>query len=62
MMADPEIVGSGLAKLVGKKTPVIVSGVVNSIQLWMSYHLRVRMGKMMSMMADKARQNLKASV
>jgi NAD(P)-dependent dehydrogenase (short-subunit alcohol dehydrogenase family) len=59
MMADPEIIGRGLAKLVGKKNPVIVSGVINSIQLWMSYHLRVQMGKIMSMMADKARQNQK---
>jgi hypothetical protein len=59
MMADPEIIGRGLAKLVGKKNPVIVSGVINSIQLWISYHLRVQMGKIMSMMADKARQNQK---
>ena len=57
MMADPEVVGRGLAKLVGKTRPVIVSGVINSIQLWMSYHLRFQMGRLMSMMAEKARQN-----
>ena len=56
MMADPEVVGRNLAKLVGKTRPVIVSGVINSIQLWMSYHLRFQMGKLMSMMAEKARQ------
>jgi NAD(P)-dependent dehydrogenase (short-subunit alcohol dehydrogenase family) len=56
MMADPEVVGRNLAKLVGKTRPVIVSGAINSIQLWMSYHLRFQMGKLMSMMAEKARQ------
>jgi NAD(P)-dependent dehydrogenase (short-subunit alcohol dehydrogenase family) len=56
MMADPEGVGRGLAKLVGKTRPVLVSGMINGIQLWMSYHLRYQMGKLMSMMADKARQ------
>ncbi len=61
MMADPNTVGRGLAKLVGKKGPVIVSGLVNGFQLWMSYHMRVQMGKMMSKMANKARQNLKAN-
>jgi NAD(P)-dependent dehydrogenase (short-subunit alcohol dehydrogenase family) len=57
MMADPEVVGRGMAKLVGKRNPVLVPGIVNGIQFWMSYHLRVQMGKMMSMMADKARQS-----
>jgi hypothetical protein len=57
MLGDPEVVGRGLAKLVGKTRPVIVSGAINSIQLWMSYHLRFQMGKLMSMMAEKARQN-----
>jgi NAD(P)-dependent dehydrogenase (short-subunit alcohol dehydrogenase family) len=57
MMADPEIVGRGLAKLVGKTRPVLVPGFVNSIQLWMSYHLRFQMGRLMSMLAERARQN-----
>jgi NAD(P)-dependent dehydrogenase (short-subunit alcohol dehydrogenase family) len=60
MMADPEAVGRGLAKLVGKKKPVLVAGFVNSAQLWMSYHLRFIMGRMMSMLADKARKPLDA--
>lgn len=55
MMADPKKVGMGLAKLVGKTRPVLVSGAINGIQLWMSYHLRFQMGKLMSMMAAKAR-------
>ncbi len=57
MMADPQAVGRALAKLVGKTQPVLAAGLVNNIQLWMSYHLRIQMGKMMSMMADRARQN-----
>lgn len=60
MMADPVAVGRGLAKLVGKTRPVLVSGFVNSVQLWMSYHLRFQMGKLMSMMADRARKTTKA--
>ena len=61
MMADLEAVGLGMAKLVGKTKPALVPGVINSIQLWMSYHLQVQMGRMVSMMADKARQNQKVS-
>lgn len=57
MMADPEVVGRGLAKVVGKTRPMLAAGFVNNIQLWMSYHLRVPMGKLMSMLSDKARQN-----
>jgi len=57
MMADPEAVGRGLAKLVGKTRPVLAAGFVNNMQLWMSYHLRFLMGRMMSMLADRARQN-----
>lgn len=59
MMAEPEQVGRGLAKLVGKTNPVLAAGLMNRIQLWMSYHLRVQMGGLMSMMAEKARQNQK---
>jgi NAD(P)-dependent dehydrogenase (short-subunit alcohol dehydrogenase family) len=62
MMADPNDVGQGLAKLVGSKKSIVVSGLVNSIQLWMSYHFRVQMGRMMSMMADRARKNQQAAV
>jgi len=59
MMADPQIVGRELAKLVGKTRPVLAAGFVNNLQLWMSYHLRVPMGKLMSTLSDKARQNQK---
>lgn len=55
MMADPEVVGRGLAKLVGGTQPVLVSGVMNGLQLQLSYHLRFQMGKLMSKMADRAR-------
>jgi NAD(P)-dependent dehydrogenase (short-subunit alcohol dehydrogenase family) len=53
MMADPQSVGHNMAKLVGKKKPVLVPAMVNNIQFWMSYHMRVQMGRMMSMMVEK---------
>lgn len=56
MMADPEVVGRDMAKLVGKTRPVLASGFINRTQLWMSYHLRVLMGRMMSRMAERARE------
>jgi NAD(P)-dependent dehydrogenase (short-subunit alcohol dehydrogenase family) len=57
MMADPEAVGRQMAKLVGKKRPVLVPGFSNRFMLWMSYHFRVMMGKLMSSMADRARKD-----
>jgi NAD(P)-dependent dehydrogenase (short-subunit alcohol dehydrogenase family) len=57
MMADPEVVGRGMAKLVGKKRPVLAPGVGNRFQLWISYHFRVTMGKLLTSMAERARQN-----
>jgi NAD(P)-dependent dehydrogenase (short-subunit alcohol dehydrogenase family) len=59
MMADPAAVGHGMAKLVGKTRPVLVPGFANSLQLWISYHFRIQMGRLMARMADKARQNQK---
>lgn len=56
MMADPEVVGRGLAKLIGKTRPMLATGIANNLQLWMSYHLRVPIGKLMSMLSDKVRQ------
>ena len=47
----------GLAKLVGKTRSMLATGILNNLQLWMSYHMRVPMGKLMSMLSDKARQN-----
>jgi NAD(P)-dependent dehydrogenase (short-subunit alcohol dehydrogenase family) len=57
MMADPESVGRGMAKLVGKTRAVLVPGIANRLQLWVSYHFRVTMGKFLTRMADRARQN-----
>jgi short-subunit dehydrogenase len=57
MMADPDKVGSMMAKLVGKKKPVLVPGFINHLMLWMSYHLRVLMGKFMAGMSERARAN-----
>jgi NAD(P)-dependent dehydrogenase (short-subunit alcohol dehydrogenase family) len=59
MMADPEVVGRGMAKLVGKTRPVLAPGIGNRFQLWMSYHFRVTMGKFLTNMAERARQNKK---
>ena len=59
MMADPEAVGRGMAKLVGRTRPVLAPGLSNRLQLWMSYHFRVSMGKFLARMADRARQNAK---
>jgi NAD(P)-dependent dehydrogenase (short-subunit alcohol dehydrogenase family) len=56
MMADPEVVGRQMAKLVGKKRPVLAPGLGNRFMLWMSYHFRVLMGGFMARMADRARQ------
>jgi hypothetical protein len=38
---------------------VLTLDLVSHIQLWMSYHLRVPMGKLMSRIAGKARQGAK---
>jgi len=56
MMADPTVVGFALAKLVGKKSPMLSAGLINTIQLQMSYHFRVFMGKLLTKLSDKARQ------
>jgi len=61
MMANPQLVGRKLAKLVGRTNPMLSAGFINHIQLQMSYHLRVPMGKLMSMLSEKARQNKKES-
>jgi hypothetical protein len=36
---------------------MLAAGFVNNLQLQMSYRLRVPMGKLMSMLSEKARQN-----
>lgn len=59
MMADPEVVGRDMAKLVGKRRPVLTPGIGNRVQLWISYHFRVSMGKFLARMADRARRNEK---
>jgi NAD(P)-dependent dehydrogenase (short-subunit alcohol dehydrogenase family) len=59
MMADPEVVGRGLAKQVGKTGAVLAPGISNRIQLWVSYHFRVSMGKLLTRMAERARQREK---
>jgi NAD(P)-dependent dehydrogenase (short-subunit alcohol dehydrogenase family) len=57
MMADPAVVGRGMAKLVGKTRPVLAPGISNRIMLWMSYHMRVQMGQFMAKMSERARNS-----
>jgi NAD(P)-dependent dehydrogenase (short-subunit alcohol dehydrogenase family) len=57
MMADPKVVGRGMAKLVGKTQAMLAPGIANRFQLWVSYHFRVSMGKLLTRMAERARQN-----
>lgn len=55
MMADPVIVGRKLAKQVGKTAPVLTPDFTNGFQLWVSYHFRVQMGKLLAMMTERAK-------
>ena len=55
MMADPEIVGGKLARQVGKTAPVLTPDFGNGFQLWISYHFRVQMGKLLAMMTERAK-------
>jgi len=55
MMADPVTVGRKLAKQVGKTAPVLTPDLSNRIPFWVSYHLRVPMGKLLAMMTERAK-------
>ncbi len=60
MMADPEVVGRRLAKQVGKVVPVLTPDLGNGIQLWVTYHFRVQMGKLLAMMTERAKMQSKS--
>jgi NAD(P)-dependent dehydrogenase (short-subunit alcohol dehydrogenase family) len=55
MMADPAVVGRKLAKQVGRTAPVLAPDFSNRLQLWVSYHFRVPMGKLLAMMTERAK-------
>lgn len=55
MMADPVVVGRKLARQVGKTSPVLTPDFSNAFQLWVSYHFRVQMGKLLGMMTERAK-------
>jgi NAD(P)-dependent dehydrogenase (short-subunit alcohol dehydrogenase family) len=55
MMADPSVVGRGLAKQVGKAAPILSSDFMNGIQLWLSYHFRVPMGNLLAKMTTRSK-------
>lgn len=54
MMADPEVVGTGLAKRISKKNFVICHSSGQQCQLRMSYLFPLKMGRLMSMMTKRA--------
>jgi NAD(P)-dependent dehydrogenase (short-subunit alcohol dehydrogenase family) len=56
MMADPTVVGRALAKQVGKTAPVLTPDFINGVQLWASYHFRVRMGKLLARMTKRSKR------
>jgi NAD(P)-dependent dehydrogenase (short-subunit alcohol dehydrogenase family) len=56
-MADPVVVGRKLAKRVGKTAPVLTPDFSNGFQLWVSYHCRVWMGKLLAMMTGRAQRS-----
>jgi NAD(P)-dependent dehydrogenase (short-subunit alcohol dehydrogenase family) len=56
MMADPVAVGRRLAKQVGKTAPVLTPDFIDGVQLWASYHFRVRMGQLLVAMTERARR------
>lgn len=56
MMADPVVVGRNLAKQVGKTRPVLAPDPGNGFQLWVTYHFRVQMGKLLAMMTARAKK------
>ena len=57
MMATPEIVGRKLAKHVGKTAPVLTPDFSNRFPLWISYHFRVPMGKLLATMTERVKKN-----
>jgi NAD(P)-dependent dehydrogenase (short-subunit alcohol dehydrogenase family) len=59
MMADPVRVGRNLARQVGKTSPVLSPDFSNAFQLWITYHFRVQMGRLLAMMTERAKQNQK---
>lgn len=56
MMADPIVVGRNLVKQVGKTSAVLAPDLSNRFQLWLTYHFRVQMGKLLAMMTERAKQ------
>jgi len=61
MMADPVVVGRKLARRVGKTSPVLTPDLSNGFQLWVSYHFRVQMGKLLAMMTERAKNTVHVS-
>ena len=61
MMADPVVVGRKLARRVGKTSPVLTPDLSNGFQLWVSYHFRMQMGKLLAMMTERAKNTVHVS-
>jgi len=55
-MADPEKVGRGLAKSLGKKSFIICHSFGQRVQTAMAYRFPIKLGRLMSMMTRRAEQ------
>ncbi len=55
-MADPEKVGRGLAKNLGKKSFIICHSFGQRVQTAMAYRFPIKLGRLMSMMTRRAEQ------
>jgi hypothetical protein len=55
-MADPEKVGRGLAKNLGKKSFIICHSFGQRLQTRMAYRFPIKLGRFMSMMTRRAEQ------
>lgn len=58
-MADPEKVGTGLAKNINKKSFVICHNLSQKIQMQMTYLIPLKLGKLMSKMTEAYEQEMK---
>jgi NAD(P)-dependent dehydrogenase (short-subunit alcohol dehydrogenase family) len=55
-MADPAVVGKGLARRVGSKKAILTADVMTSIGVFMARHFPEGMGRLMALMSARAKQ------
>jgi len=59
MMADPEKVGIGLAKKVGKTNPVLTPDFISAFQMFFTYHFPIAMGRFLTSMMKRSKRTEK---